>query len=53
MDFILNLIGFAQWGQTGQMIFQIGLLVVGFIFLVNSISKLHYTTHHNVVVGGF
>ena len=34
MDFILNLIGFAQWGQTGQMIFQIGLLVVGFIFLV-------------------
>ena len=34
MDFILNLIGFAQWGQVGQMIFQVGLLVVGFVFLV-------------------
>ena len=34
MDFILNLIGFAGWTQTWQMIFQLVVLVVGFVFLV-------------------
>ena len=34
MDFILNLIGFAGWTQIWQMIFQLLVLVVGFVFLV-------------------
>ena len=34
MDFILNLIGFAEWTQIWQMIFQLLVLVVGFVFLV-------------------
>ena len=34
MDFILNLFGFAGWTQTWQMIFQLVVLVVGFVFLV-------------------
>ena len=34
MDFILNLIGFARWTQIWQMIFQLLVLVVGFVFLV-------------------